>query len=773
MKRTALVVMLCAGVAGAAALAQNGPTLLPNGWRIAAPPGAVAEVGTLPTGIVLSRDGAQAFVLESGYGQPALRVLSSGSLAVERTVALPNAFGTPLRDVGGDGVWVAMTATFGEQIAHVDTGAGRVDRTISLPAPFFASALARSPDGRTLAVAGDLAREVAFVDERSGELIRRVAVGRHPAALAFTADGATLYVAGRAERYVDAIDVRRGVVRKRIAAGLHPAALAIDGAALYVANADDDDLAAIDLRTESVRTRTPMPFAFGGLVGASPNALALAGDRVYVSCGAANAVAVFARTPGGLRPIGAIPTGWYPTAVAVERGGRSLLVADGKGESGHPNPGFRPNAARPPDYIAQQLTGSIRRVAIPGDAALHAGIARVRDLAPHAALVRHPVVRANGPIKHVIYVIKENRTYDQVLGDVPDADGDARLVMFGAAVTPNQHALVRRFGVFDRFFTDAHVSADGHNWSMGAFANDYLEKMWPPQYASRRPVYDFEDGAEAARPHSGYLWDLAARRHVTMRNYGEFVTSGPSSDGPVSTTERALAKTTDRRFPTFDMRVPDVARLAEWRREFDAYEAAHTLPALEILRFPRDHTAGTDAGENTPQAMVADNDLAVGGLIDALSHSADWPSTAVFVIEDDAQNGPDHIDEQRSTLYVVSPYAAAGTHHAHYATSSVLRTIEIVLGLPPLTPYDAGALPLYDAFTAAPNLEAFAALPAAIDVNAKNPPGAYGAAESARLDFTHADAVRDDVLNDILWHAIKGTDAALPAYGAFRAAASP
>ena len=763
------------------AVAQFGPAIeLPNGWHIAAPPAALQTVGTLPTGVVVSRDGKRAFELETGHRKPVLRVLDASTLAVQSSVTLGNAFGTPLRDIDGDGMWIANTATFGEQIAHVDPDRGRVDRAISLPVPFFPVAIAREPDGERLAVAGDYANAVAFVDAGSGALRRVVAVGRHPAALAFNGDGSTLYVADRAESFVDAVNVAAGRVRARIRVGLHPVALLRNGSYLYVADSDDDDVAVIDLSNERVVQRARLPFALRGIVGDSPNSLALAGDRLYVTCGAANAVAVFHVAAGRLAALGAIPTGWYPTALAVESTAHALLIADGKGESGHANPGYRQENALGAGYVADNLVGAIRRIPIPTDAELKAGLAAVESLgAPFARSTPppDPIVRADGPIRHVIYIIKENRTYDQVLGDVSGADGDPSLVLFGRAVTPNQHALVARFGVFDRFFCDAHVSADGHNWSNAAFANDYLEKMWPPQYDRRRAFYDFEDGAEASVPHAGYLWDNAARRHISVRDYGEFVTPGAVDEGdddtrpPTSTMESGLVGRIDTHFAAFDLSISDVERVREWKREFDGFERSRTLPQLEIVRLGRDHTAGTSTGANTPAAMVADNDQAVGMLVDAVSHSADWASTVIFTLEDDAQNGPDHVDEQRSTLYLASPYAAAGLHHEHYTTSSVLRTIELLLGLPPMTPYDAGARPMFAAFTATPDLRPFDLLPAATDIDAKNKRTAYRAADSNALDFAHEDRVPDAVLNDILWHAVRGKTPE-PNYGAFDASHS-
>lgn len=776
MKKASVLLALGLLASGAVAVAQTAPIVLPNAWQIMPPSGPVGIVGTLPTGIALTRDGAHLVVVDAGYSSRGAkvdaRVLDAGTLATERTIPLPTVYGAPLRDANGDGMWLANTQTFGEQIAHIVPATGAVDRTISLPNPFFASAFARSPDGLTLAVSGDRANAVAIVTLANAHE-RVVNVGRHPAALAFARDGKTLFVAARAERYVDAIDLEHGVVATRIPTGLHPVALAVSGTRLFVANSDDDDIAVVDTAARTVVAHVPLAFArhasaftTAGFVGASPNSLTVDGDRLYVTCGAANALAVYRIGNGALAPLGALPTGWYPTAVALDERHHALFIADGKGEGGHANPTFRPgkNGA----YVAANLVGSIRRVAIPTDAELAAGAARVRDLAQHIANLGSPVVRAGGPIKHIFYVVKENRTYDQVLGDVAGADGDPSLVMFGAAITPNEHALVARFGVFDRFFDNAHVSADGHNWSLAGFANDYLEHMWPPNYAGRRPDYDFEDGAEAATPHSGYLWDAAARAHVSARNYGEFVSAGPTDAGtPVSTTFDTLRRITDANYPTFDLKLSDVSRFAEWKREFDAYEASGTLPALEIVRFPRDHTAGTSRGENTPQAMVADNDRAVGKLVDAVSHSKDWASSAIFVLEDDAQNGPDHVDEQRSTFYLASPYAKGGLQHEHVTTVSVLKTIEMMLGMRPLSAYDAGALPMTDAFTPTPNLAPFDALAATIDLDARNGASAYRAADSASFDLAHADDAPAGDLNDILWHAVKGAAAPLPVYGDF------
>lgn len=761
---------IAASIGGAIAQGEPATIRLPNDWTIAPPSGPVAATGTLPEGITLSRDGRRAFVVEAGYAPPGLRIFDTKTLALLARIPLRDAFGSALRDADSDNLWVAGASA--NAIVHIDTSAARVDRTVALGNDFYPTSIARSPDGTTLAVTGDIADRIAFVNAGDGRVNAVWGTGAHPKAAAFSADGALAFVAAWDGRTLDVVDPHKGAVDS-IAVGLHPAAIASDPRRLYVADADDDDVTVVDIASKRAIARVPL--GLNPLVGASPNALTLDGDRLYVSCGAANAISVFHVDANGLTPLGAIPTGWYPTAVAVDRVAGALYVVDGKGEGGHANPAYAPLArvhagdARP-GYIARNLIGSLRRLPIPTDAQLAAGRTGVAALgAPFArALPAHSaIVRAGGPIKHVIYVIKENRTYDQVLGDLAPADGDPALVMFGRNVTPNQHALAERFGVFDRFFDNAHVSADGHNWSTAAFANDYLEKMWPPEYAGRRSRYDFEDGAHASVPHSGFLWDLAGRSGVSFRNYGEFTSAGALKGGDVTTDMPGLRDRTDLHFPTFDMSIRDVDRLREWQREYTAFERTGTLPQLELVRLPRDHTAGTRPGLVTPQGMVADNDLAVGRLAEIVSHSRDWNDSAIFIVEDDAQNGADHVDEQRSTFYLISPYAAGGVQHLTFTTAGVLRTIETILGLPPLTPYDAGARPLDAAFRARPDLRPFDALPAQTDTQALNAATAYRARDSARLDFSREDAAPDGLLNDILWHAVKG-NVQTPSVGEFR-----
>ena len=630
-----------------------------------------------------------------------------------------------------DNAHVLVPGATTNAVLLVEVGTGAVS---VLPAVSYVSAVARTNDG-TVYATSDLDNQLV----RVGTTLPPLATGAHPAAIVFR--GPSIYVANRGEstlsKFPDA---------KSIAVDLHPGgACTIERRSrLYVACSDADTIDVVDTKNDTVIARIDVGVAQGR--GASPNALAVAPDgTLYASLGAQNAVAEIR----GDHVIARAPAGWYPTGVAVDD--HNVYVSNGRGEGSRANPDFRPEHHHDPQYVGSAMTGSVR--SIERDAFDANSTAEVLANMPvPVATPAQTVVRANGPIAHVIYIIKENRTYDQVLGDLPIGDGDPNLAWFGKTITPNDHAIALRFGVFDRTFTDAQVSANGHNWSTAAFANDYLERFWPPNYGGRRKQYDFEDGATASAPGTGYIWDDADKHRVSLRDYGEFVTD-PSNPGGLYTTHMAgLIGKIDGRFPGFDLKINDEARVDEWQREFNEFVHDGNLPALIILRLPNDHTSGTYPGALTPQAYVAQNDHALGRVVDIVSHSRYWASTAIFSIEDDSQNGPDHVDDQRTTFYLASPYAAPGVHHAQYTTSSVLRTIELLLGLPAMTIYDALAPPMYDAFALQPDLRPYDVIAPQIDDTAKNVRTAYGAAQSERMDFRDADAADPRVLNDILAH---------------------
>jgi hypothetical protein len=371
----------------------------------------------------------------------------------------------------------------------------------------------------------------------------------------------------------------------------------------------------------------------------------------------------------------------------------------------------------------------------------------------------------------VFYVIKENRTYDQVLGDVKEGNGAADLALFGERVTPNHHALAREFTLFDNFYVDGYVSVDGHLWSTAGAVTDYVSKFWPSTYSDRaqdalEAPYDGDErhGHPISIPGSGFIWDRARQAGLSYRNYGEWNVadkSDPKND------RNYLAGLMDHFDPKYLDAIGDVtdqARMDEFQREFRDFEKNQNLPRLVIIHLPNDHTAGAAPKYPTPTAMVADNDLALGRLVEMISRSKYWPQSAIFVLEDDAQDGPDHVDARRSPLLVISPYARQKVvSHAEYSTLSVLHTMIQILGLASMTYFDDRAPSLLAEFQADPVLEPYRCRPAQVDLHAKNAPNAPGAKESARWDFSRPDRAPEEALNRVIWQSVKGAASEPPA----------
>ncbi|HEX4851873.1 MAG TPA: alkaline phosphatase family protein, partial [Puia sp.] len=360
------------------------------------------------------------------------------------------------------------------------------------------------------------------------------------------------------------------------------------------------------------------------------------------------------------------------------------------------------------------------------------------------------------PIKYVFYIIKENRTYDQVLGDVVGGNGDTSLLLFGRQITPNQHALVEQFVLLDNFYCDAEVSADGHNWSMGAYADDYLEKTWPTSYGDRGGDYDGEGKRAIANNKTGFIWDHCKKAGISFRTYGEFA-DNYKPNLPV------LKSHFCPYYTGWDLAVRDTVRFNQWRREFDSLLKMNAIPSLNTLRFGNDHTEGLAKGRPTPFAHVADNDLAVGKFIEYLSRSPIWNESVVFILEDDAQNGPDHVDAHRTTAYVMGGFVKRHyIDHTMYSTTSMLRTIELILGIPPMSQYDAAATPMWRCFSSTADTSSFTALPANVNLNDINTRINQLSKISARFDFRGEDRVPEDAFNEVLWKGIKGMQAVVP-----------
>jgi len=449
-----------------------------------------------------------------------------------------------------------------------------------------------------------------------------------------------------------------------------------------------------------------------------------------------NAVAVVHLEPARMRVVGLIPVGWYPTAVAVSPDGRALYVANGKG------------------------AGSVSIVPAPDGTTLARYTREVYALSPYSNARLRGVapdrLTARPPVRHVVYIIRENRTYDQVLGDLPQGNGDPRLAIFNDSITPNAHAIARRFVLFDNFYVDGEVSADGHEWSDRAFAGDYNEKTWPHVYSNRRR-WDLTSGEDLANPRDAYIWDAGKRKGLWVVNFGEMTESDdedPRAARPVRTNMPGLRDITVPEYPGFVLAIADTTRARLFADSVASWDRQGRFPDLVVLWLPRDHTLGRQANQPTPRSMVADNDLALGQIVERLSRSPSWSSLAVFVLEDDAQNGPDHVDAHRSVLLLASPYARSGTvDSTFYTTSSVLRSIELILGLEPLSQYDAAATPLWNAFSGRLDSTSFSAVPNTWPLDELNP-RAFRSRIPAR-DLAEADAADEALLNWEIWTSVR------------------
>jgi YVTN family beta-propeller protein len=794
MRHLALAaVALCACHSSPSARSTDEPASLdthrlPTGVTLD-PAGRSSEIGSFPLALVTAPGGDRVVALLNGHREQGIQVIEVSTGRVVQTIPQPAAFVGLEFDHAGRRLYVS--GGNGDVIYRYDWRQGEATLVDSLVLAVrqpkangtrYPAGLAISPDDRFLYVAENLADSLAVIDLESGAVVQRVAAGRYPYGVVVAPDG-RVCVSAWGGYEVRAFQPRDGRLEPSatIQVGRHPSALLLNssGTRLFVASASTDRVAVVDLTKAQVITQLFDTVPGGTGEGSTPNALALSPDRRRLLIAEAdnNAVAVFelsgesagisSAAPAADRLIGRIPVEWYPTALLVQRD--TLLVINAKGRRTGPNPlGPEPGirSKDPRSYTLDQTSGTLSVISL---AALDA---------PALVKLSERVARANGwdrrpssgawpPFEHVIYLLKENRTYDQMLGDLPGADGDTALAYFPRPVTPNHHALAERFGIFDRFFVNAEVSADGHNWSMAAYATDYTEKTLPQVYSGRGRSYDYEGenrdeptDDDAAEPAMGYLWDLAKRRNLSFRNFGEFVLEEGKREGPVPAWYRGLKPflqaNTDSTFPGFDMDVPDQVRADIWLKVLEEWGRSGDMPALQILRLPNDHTAGLKPGSPTPRAYLADNDLALGRVIEGLSRSRFWKRTVVFVLEDDAQDGPDHVDSHRAPFLVISAYNRPHVWHRFTNTTDVLATIESLLSLSHLSQFDTYARPLRGIFAEQPDTTPYVALEPTVSRTELNPPKGPGAAESSRFDFRVEDLADDDRFNRVLWLAIKG-----------------
>ena len=779
----------------------GGGFLLNSGWRLE-PAGKQIPLDTLPMSTALSPDGKYLLVLNGGYNPPSISVLEAATGHEVNRVHVADAWLGLTFNSKGDRVYVgggSRAAVFEFTFAN---GTLEPARTFTVVPPDkrthadFIGDVALTPDGHLLYAADLYHDSLVVINTQSGMLIDRVKTGRRPYRILFHPDGKSFFVTSWTDGSLGHYDTNSGNQLAAVRLGPHPTdmvwAPGSSGGAgepfagrLFVAAAntnsvytlgvaEDKELHLIETINMAMTPRQP--------AGMTPSALAVSphGNHLYVVCSDANVVAVVDISQEHSHVEGFIPTGWYPTAVRALPTG-TLVVLNGRGGGSHPNPHGPNPAARPApsykgetapvQYVARIQTGTASFVPPFNERQLEAYTQTAMD---NSAYRDEKLFLPNPfpPIKHVIYIVKENRSYDQVLGDMPEGNGDASLVLFGEKVTPNEHKLARQFVLLDNFYVNGDVSADGHSWSTAAIGIDYIQKMWPNSYANRRDYYDYEEQEPTDVPPAGYIWTSAVSAGLSLRNYG-YMCQNRAKAAPDGTQielvrDPALKGVTNLRYRDFDLDYTDVDRVKVFLEDLAEFEKSGEMPQLITMRLPNDHTSGTTRGKVTPISMNADNDYALGMLVEAVSKSRFWPTTAIFVLEDDAQNGPDHVDSHRSPAFLISPYVR---HHvvdsSMYNTASMLRTMEMILGLHPMTQFDAGARPMSAAFQATPDPAPYEAEKPRVPLDERNPMQSATAERSSRLDFSQEDRADPDELNDILYLAIKGTHAPPPASSYF------
>jgi DNA-binding beta-propeller fold protein YncE len=826
----------------------------------------------------LPEEAHQSYFVGLAFGSDGQHLYASIGSITDPTGEKPGDTGNGIgvyRFHGGQVAWDRFIKVPPQNIAPGKKVAQGVHKTAEgtvLPYPAGLAVISNPDVPDRLLIANNLSDNVVLIDSASGHLFKQFDVSTHemipssfPYAVVASRDGRRAWCSLWNASRVAELDLEKGTVTRWISLlepkepttpGSHPTAMLLsrDEKSLYVALSNANRVAVVSTETGKAQLLLDTTISGEKYDGTYPNALALSadGERLFVADAAINAIAVFythatvfsATGPSetALEPAsGFVPTDWYPTALAIV--GNDLLLATSKGQGTGPNNGTNnlndERRHREHPYIPTLLYGSIARLKIQYIEKQLPEFTRTVEESNllHSSASQIQFAQKSNPIHHVIYIIKENRTYDQVLGDLKTGDGDPSLTMYGADVTPNEHKLALQFGVLDNFYDSGEVSGNGHDWSMAAITSDYNEQTWQINYRSRERTYDFQGSVtdeipldlnepDVNEPATGYIWDNVASHGLTYRDYGEFIygvwckateskttvhegTPAPSSACPKNMVSKGdslppnvgqahgspspwpwpvpLLKTAkptkavlrdhfDPLFPDFNTEYPDQLRADEFLNEFDGFVRARKenkgteLPAFVLLYLPDDHTHGTTPGKPRPAASVADNDLAVGRVVEAVSHSPYWDDTAIFILEDDAQDGADHVDAHRSIAFVISKYSPGSADHPFvdhhfYTTVNLIHTIETLLGLPPMNQNDGYAPFMAPLFSGAGTQPPFTANWRNRDnslIYQMNPAKGQGAGESAKMDFSHADAANPAVLNAILWRDRKG-DRPMPA----------
>jgi YVTN family beta-propeller protein len=756
---------------------------LPNGWQLT-PVGKMISLGDLPLNIAIAP--SQNIVAVTNNGQS---VQSIQLIDVERQVILDSI------EIGKS--WLGLTFSADGKYLYASGGNDNIILRYSIvnnrltifdtikigkpwPVKISIAGLALDDSRNRLYAVTKENNSLYVIDITSKKVISQHPIGGEGYTCLLSPDHKILYISCWGCDKVVLFDTFQQKITGSVPVGDNPNDMCVTrkGEYLFVANANDNSVSVIDTRQMKVIETLNSALFSDSPAGSTTNSVALSKDEktLFIANADNNCLALFdISTPGSGKSKGFIPTGWYPTCVRIIK--NKIVVSNGKGLSSRANP-YGPNPYSKDEEVIYQEGGRDQKIKVQYIGGLFWGTLQIlnnpdsKQIALYSQAVYkntpyskstelisegaagNPIPQKVGdisPVKHIFYVIKENRTYDQVLGDIPEGNGDPGLVLFGENITPNQHALAREFVLLDNFYVNGEVSADGHNWTMGAYATDFLEKTWPTSYGGRGGTYPGEGKREIANNKNGFLWDYCLRKGVSFRSYGEFVDNNIPS---IPVLKNHFCKS----FTGWNMSVRDTVRFRQWKHDFDSLLSADALPQLSTIRMGNDHTEGLSLRKPTPIAHVADNDLAVGLLVDYLSHSPVWKESLIIIVEDDAQNGPDHVDAHRSTAYLAGGYVKKGfVDHTAYTTTSLLRTMELILGLPPMSQYDASAIPVWRSMNNTPDHAPFNVRPSQVDFNLKNLAENKWQQKSEQFDFT-----KEDRVNELIWKAVKGVNSPCP-----------
>ena len=783
------IIIVCILLQGLIANTQSLQKIqLPNGWALS-PAGKSLPLGDLPLNMAVSKSKKLMAVTNNGQSKQSIQLIDLVNDKILDNITIDKSWlgivfsadEKKLYASGGNDNWVLEYAIQNQKLILTDS----IKLGDKWPRKISPAGMCIDTKSQKLFVVTKDDSALYTINLKNKKVTQKTYLTAEGYTCIMSPTKQELYISCWGGKKLIVLSTSTNEIIKEINVGVHPNDICItkNGKTIYVANAEDNSVSVVDLTSYKEVEILNTALYPNAPAGSSTNGVALSEDEktLYIANADNNYLAVFdvskklASTSKGF-----IPVGWYPTAVKYVHG--KIYVTNGKGFSSFPNPlGPDPykrgaqmayqqgllKSVEDEQYIAGLMKGTLSIINTPSEKQLGMYAAAVYDNTPYTknkeqlsmaetGSVIPQKIGQSSPIKHVFYIVKENRTYDQILGDLPEGNGDTSLALFGQKITPNQHALAKEFVLLDNFYVNGEVSADGHNWTLGGYANDYLEKNWVTSYGGRGGNYDAEGTREIANNKNGFIWDFAKRAGVSYRTYGEFA-DDYKPNLPV------LKNHFCTYYTSWDQKVRDTTRVGQWKRDFDSLLAINAVPQLNTLRLINDHTEGMRLGRPSPYAHVADNDLAVGMFVEYLSKSPIWNESVVFIVEDDAQNGPDHVDAHRSPAYIAGGFVKTNfVDHSMYSTSSILKTIELILGMQPMSQYDAAANTLWKCFDKQASHKGYTVKPNQWDLNEKNTAQTAMQRKSEKFNFKKEDSINDNEFTEVLWKGLKGEQAQVP-----------